>query len=298
MSIDEQVLRFYQKTNGNLQKSLCSTLRITKDDLFEILSRNNLEIKDPNFPLYKKIYQVDNKFCINRPCPECHKNVVDTTTTRKSDLIRNYKRKVSKNTLCFRCSKLNEKNSFFNKHHKQDTIIKISKNRTGKGCGQNNAMARPENRKKVSDALQYAWSDGKLDHLKKESAARMLRTHRAGKIKNLPSSKVEKKILEQLKMFFDNVEKQKIIETKRFDFYIPLFNLLIEYNGDYWHCNPKKYPATFYHKKKKMFAWELWDYDKQKIKIAIAAGYNCITIWESEYTQNPDLLFQKINEYK
>jgi hypothetical protein len=39
------------------------------------------------------------------------------------------------------------------------------------------------------------------------------------------------------------MEHNYIIESKIFDVYLPQYNLLIEYNGDYWHCNPKKYNA-------------------------------------------------------
>ena len=36
------------------------------------------------------------------------------------------------------------------------------------------------------------------------------------------------------------------------DFVVPELKLCIEYFGDYWHCNPKKYDANYLNKKKKL----------------------------------------------
>ena len=39
------------------------------------------------------------------------------------------------------------------------------------------------------------------------------------------------------------------------DIFIEEYNLIIEFYGDYWHCNPKRYKSDFLHphKKKKLF---------------------------------------------
>lgn len=101
---------------------------------------------------------------------------------------------------------------------------------------------------------------------------------------------------------------QYYIDNKKkyyyYDFYIPELNLLIEYNGDYWHANPAlykaddliKYPGGVY------LASDRWDNDKQKQQIAIDKKFIIITIWESEINKisKPDitqLIKQKIEEY-
>lgn len=63
---------------------------------------------------------------------------------------------------------------------------------------------------------------------------------------------------------------------------------LIEYNGDYWHCNPKIYDADFFNKSINMQAKNKWAKDRAKLDYAISAGYDILTIWEHDYKQNPN----------
>ena len=54
-------------------------------------------------------------------------------------------------------------------------------------------------------------------------------------------SKKENEICKILKKMGYQIESSFKIETKICDVYIPKLNLIIEYFGDYWHCNPNKY---------------------------------------------------------
>ena len=60
---------------------------------------------------------------------------------------------------------------------------------------------------------------------------------------------------------------------------------IIEFNGDYWHANPKKYLAEdiigrgITRKTAKL----VWDKDYKKHALAIAKGFQVLTIWESDY---------------
>jgi hypothetical protein len=67
----------------------------------------------------------------------------------------------------------------------------------------------------------------------------------------------------------------------RYDFYIPKFNIILEYNGDYWHTNPE-----IYHENKIVdgkSAKDIWEKDNLKKKIAEDNGYRFYTIWERDY---------------
>lgn len=70
---------------------------------------------------------------------------------------------------------------------------------------------------------------------------------------------------------------------------------VIEFFGDYWHCNPLKYPAT--HMVKKRSAAQIWEHDAARIRIIEDAGYQVLTIWEKEYKDNPDLVIGKCIGY-
>jgi hypothetical protein len=62
-------------------------------------------------------------------------------------------------------------------------------------------------------------------------------------------------------------------------------NKIIEYNGDDYHGNPKKYlaednPHPF---RKNITAQEMWDKDKRKLNRANEEGFEVLVIWDSEY---------------
>ena len=81
------------------------------------------------------------------------------------------------------------------------------------------------------------------------------------------------------------------------DMYVSSSNTVIEFNGDYWHCNPNKYDANYYHQDKKMLAEEIWKNDKQKENNIIDAGYNMFVVWEDEYKKDKDKMLLKILDY-
>ena len=73
---------------------------------------------------------------------------------------------------------------------------------------------------------------------------------------------------------------------KRYIYDIVCKTFLIEFNGDYWHCNPMKYKSDFFNKSKKMTAQQIWDNDKTKIEVAELQGFKVLTIWESDWKIN------------
>lgn len=46
-----------------------------------------------------------------------------------------------------------------------------------------------------------------------------------------------------------------------------------------------------------MTAQEIWNYDKKKEEIAKSKGYDYLTIWESEYKQNPEKIIEKCKNF-
>ncbi len=72
------------------------------------------------------------------------------------------------------------------------------------------------------------------------------------------------------------------------------YSNLIEYNGDYWHCNPSKYNGSYFNKKKNKTAEEIWIYDQEKLYLSVKNGYDCIIIWESDYKKDKDNVLKKI----
>ncbi len=60
-------------------------------------------------------------------------------------------------------------------------------------------------------------------------------------------------------------------------------NFIVEYYGDLWHCNPHKYSSEDHVKMIGMKARERWDIDAKRCENLLAAGYNLIVVWESDW---------------
>jgi hypothetical protein len=74
---------------------------------------------------------------------------------------------------------------------------------------------------------------------------------------------------------------------------------IIEYNGDLYHGNPLIYekndrPNPF---RKNITAEEMWQKDVEKIKIANDAGFEVLTIWDSEYRRQKEETLKKCKNY-
>lgn len=64
-------------------------------------------------------------------------------------------------------------------------------------------------------------------------------------------------------------------------------NKAIEFHGDYWHCNPEKYAADYYHSPTGRTAEEIWELDKEKISLLEnKRNIPVLVIWESELRDN------------
>jgi len=70
---------------------------------------------------------------------------------------------------------------------------------------------------------------------------------------------------------------------------------IIEYNGDEYHANPKKYESydTPHPFRKNITSEEMWKKDKDKKEIAELNGFEVLTIWDSEYKKNKKIILKK-----
>lgn len=88
-----------------------------------------------------------------------------------------------------------------------------------------------------------------------------------------------------------NNNENKIKNHYYYDFVFG--NKIIEYNGDYWHCNPMEWESEDYNKSLHMTAQEVWDKDLDKKICAESQGYEVLVVWDSEYTNSPDVVINK-----
>ena len=110
------------------------------------------------------------------------------------------------------------------------------------------------------------------------------------------SSKIEKEFIETcikpLGIEFDTQYYMKDIHHYC-DVYIPSKNTIIEFQGDYWHGNPKKYL------KEELSPYQLEKVEKDEIlrKYCKDNGINLIEVWESDYNKDIGGVKQLLEEF-
>lgn len=70
--------------------------------------------------------------------------------------------------------------------------------------------------------------------------------------------------------------------NRSIDFYSKSLNTVVLANGNYFHCNPRKYSQNYYNTCLKKTAKEIWAYDKETVRRYELLGFKVIIIWEDE----------------
>jgi G:T-mismatch repair DNA endonuclease (very short patch repair protein) len=298
--MNEQLIKkiIAEYKNGVGSTTISKKLRVPKEKVLKILKEQNLTRKRDRCSKLS-IIQENETFKIEKKCPMCG-NISFITTKNKTTACRNYYNTINKKSNCKKCSLIlqqGEGNPFFGKKHTEQTKSNISQSRKGKGIGLDNSMSKIEHRKKLSESLKKSWKSGKLEETRKKMSEVLKKTRRQGKIKSVIKSKKENEICNIIKKLGYVVISSLRVDTKICDIYIPKLNLIIEYFGDYWHCNPIKYDTDYVNVKKNLTAKEIWKYDESKLELIKSYGYNLEVIWESELKLNNDKLLTIIKKY-
>jgi hypothetical protein len=75
---------------------------------------------------------------------------------------------------------------------------------------------------------------------------------------------------------------------------------IIEFYGDYWHCNPKIYSSQDFARiddGKKLLAENIWKKDNIRSRVLEKLGYTILVIWENDWIKNKKECIKKIKEY-
>lgn len=83
--------------------------------------------------------------------------------------------------------------------------------------------------------------------------------------------------------------------TKYYDLVNSRNKRIIEFNGDYWHANPKKYSSGV--QLRNGSSDEIWEVDAKKIALAEAHGYEVKVVWESDYKRNPAKIIEECKRW-
>lgn len=118
-------------------------------------------------------------------------------------------------------------------------------------------------------------------------------------------SKEASDIFEELDKEFKTLEflpktREFSIANRFFDCYHRESNTVIEYNGDIWHANPKKFKDKFEFEKKYQSFNLNYDYIRgvnfQKEKLVESEGARLIILWESYYKTHKSTIIKELSE--
>jgi G:T-mismatch repair DNA endonuclease (very short patch repair protein) len=95
------------------------------------------------------------------------------------------------------------------------------------------------------------------------------------------------------------VQKEKRVNVIPKEYYadilLPKHDIIVEYNGDFWHANPNKYPEDYYNPKKQLLAREIWELDKIRLE-KLKEKYKVYVVWESDFAKNKKEVVQTLVE--
>lgn len=72
--------------------------------------------------------------------------------------------------------------------------------------------------------------------------------------------------------------------------------LIVEFFGDFWHHNPKRYDREFVNPITKRSSDVVWERDARKLKELRDQGYEVIVIWESDWHNDKSACIQKVKD--
>lgn len=117
------------------------------------------------------------------------------------------------------------------------------------------------------------------------AAAKMAKTKKlkvqAKKMSN-KMTEPERVFSEMMKELGVEIQCQKVINNKIYDFYIPSKNMMVEVDGDYWHANPLVYEG------KELNKTQLRNVKNDKFKDVLAKGNGFLLerVWEYDLKNN------------
>ena len=116
-----------------------------------------------------------------------------------------------------------------------------------------------------------------------------------------PSSKFANSMITSIcnELNLEIPKKEKWISNGKlaYSYDFTLGKKIIEFNGDYWHMNPKVYSPDYFNKNTKFTAKEKWQKDDDKINLAKEKGYDVLVIWEKDFNDDKETQIQKCLQF-
>lgn len=246
------------------------------------------EFERPNYSVYKKA-----KFCSYSCRSKYYNSIRDwkkwkerygsiISKNRKGKCVGeknpNFKGKYTHNPEIYKklCEASLNRGQCWNEQHKKEHSIRMK----GKSNWMKGKNHKKETKIQISKTIKNQFANG----------------NRMPKVHSVNVSKTEKEIIQYIQNKNFKIIPRFVINNSSYiyDMFVPILNLIIEYNGDYWHCNPNKYKKDFIHPTSKLTAENIWKRDLIKKENAIKNNYNFIVVWENEYKKDKYKLIDRI----
>lgn len=116
-----------------------------------------------------------------------------------------------------------------------------------------------------------------------------------GVFKFVSTSKGQNELYKKIKELHPDAILNHIVNSRPFDVFIPSKNLLVEFNGTYWHYDPRKFDENYFDKSKNRYAKDIWKADTEKVNMAKSLGYNVKMVWQLDWeTKNKQDMIEEL----
>lgn len=202
----------------------------------------------------------------------------------------------AKSGLCRSCASTGEGNSFYGKKHSPATrakMVESNKHRDPATYYPVNNHRLPS--EEISCIQRERWSHLTEDERREKTASLILLGQKHNKkSKNTKIERIVGSILDELGVEYETNYK---IGLKFVDILIENGNKIIECFGDYWHCNPKIYSPTYFHKSLKMEAAFKWGKDLTRLRELASLEYDILILWEDDIKHKREETLSKIQDF-
>lgn len=73
--------------------------------------------------------------------------------------------------------------------------------------------------------------------------------------------------------------------------------IVLEFYGDYYHCNPRHYGPDDYNTTIGMTAKDKWQYDRRRFAAMRKAGFQVLIVWEHDWRTNPKHEINRVQDF-
>lgn len=158
--------------------------------------------------------------------------------------------------------------------HTEDTKIKIKNALKGKPLSNEHKLKLKKKKSKTRQNFRHS--------IETKQLLSKITKHQweNGIHKPIFKSKGHSEILDVILKLGYDVNEEYLIEGRPYDVYVPQKRLLIEFNGTYWHRDPRFYDDEN--------CKSIWNNDRLKVDIALKNGYRIETIWQHDWENSKD----------